>query len=79
MPDTYKEFNLLKKLCPENTALIKDENITQHFSWVNDISYRDPVFDVLQCNESKPGSKGKIENTKFVWITNLNPSFPNFY
>jgi len=78
MPDTYKEFNLLKKLCPENTALIKDENITQHFSWVNDISYRGPVFDVLQCNESKPGSKGKIENTKFVWITNLKVTGDNF-
>ena len=71
MPDTYQEYLSLKKLCPENKAEIKDGNIIQKFSWVNDISYRGPIFDVLECNESKPGSKGKIENTKFVWLTNL--------
>jgi hypothetical protein len=67
MPDTYQEFNLLKNLCPENTALIKDENITQHLSWVNDISYRGSYFDVLELKEYTDEDK----YTKFVWLTNL--------
>ena len=78
MPDTYAEYLCLKDLQPENRAEIKDEDTTQNFSWVNSISYRGPVFDVLECNESKPGSKGEIENTKFVWITNLNVDSNNF-
>ena len=48
MPDTYVEFNHLKSLCTENTVLVKDENTSQHFSWVNDISYRGSYFDVLE-------------------------------
>ena len=78
MPDTYAEYLSLKKLCPENRAEIKDKNIIQNYNWVNSISYRGPIFDVLECNESKPSSKGEIENTKFVWITNLNVDSNNF-
>ena len=74
MPDTYAEFNNLKNLCPENTALIKDENVSQHFSWVNDISYRGSCFDLLELKESK--DEGKY--TKFVWLTNLKVGSNNF-
>ena len=78
MPDTYAEYLSLKKLCPENRAEIKDKNIIQNYNWVNGISYRGPVFDILECNESKTSSKGEILNTRFVWITNLCISKNNF-
>jgi len=71
MPDTYAEYLCLKSLCPENRAEIKDKNIIQNYNWVNCISYRGPVFDVLECNESKTDSKGETENTRFVWATNF--------
>ena len=74
MPDTYAEFNNLKNLCPQNTALIKDENITQLFSWVNNISYRGSCFDVLELRESKDEDK----YTRFVWLTNLKVNDSNF-
>ena len=71
MPKTYEEYLLLKKLQTGNKAEIKNEDIVQSYSWVNGISYRGPVFDVLECNESKVSSKGEILNTRFVWVTNL--------
>ena len=40
-------------------------------------SYRGPVFDVLQCSESKTNSKGERENTRFVWATNFLVSSSN--
>jgi hypothetical protein len=78
MPDTYSEYLSLRKMQQQNRAQIKDLDITQNFSWVNNIDYRGPLFDVLECSESKPGSKGKMENTKFVWITNLKVDSNNF-
>ncbi|MCG2791584.1 MAG: hypothetical protein L6305_07530, partial [Actinomycetia bacterium] len=42
------------------------------------ISYRGPVFDILECNESKVSSKGEILNTRFLWVTNLLVSKNNF-
>ena len=78
MPKTYEEYLSLKKLCPENRAEIKDKNIIQNYNWVNGISYRRPVFDILECNESKVSSKGEILNTRFVWVTNLLVSKNNF-
>ena len=76
MPDTYAEFNQLKSLCKENIALIKNENIAQHFSWVNDISYRGSCFDVLELKEYNYNDNGKY--TKFVWLTNLEVCSNNF-
>jgi len=77
MPDTYREYLCLKSLCPENIKEIKNNNIIQNYSWVNCISYRGPVFDVLQCNESKISSKGEAEDTRFVWATNFLISSSN--
>ena len=71
MPDTYREYLSLKNLCPENIKEIKNNNIIQNYSWVNHISYRGPVFDVLECNESKTDSWGEREDTRFLWATNF--------
>jgi len=78
MPDTYGEYLSLKSWQPENAAEIRREEIIQKFNWVTDIDYRGPCFDVLECNESKPGEKGQIEDTRFVWITNLKIRKSNF-
>ena len=78
MPKTYEEYLSLKKLQTENKAEIKNEDALQSYSWVNGISYRGPVFDVLECSESKASSKGEIVNTRFVWVTNLLVSKNNF-
>lgn len=53
MPDTYSEFENLKKLCSKNTAQVKDGNVIQHFRWVNNVSYRDCPFGVLELKEYK--------------------------
>lgn len=76
MPDTYAEYLCLKSLCPENIKELKNNNIIQNYSWVNCISYRGPVFDVLECNESKTG-KGEREDTRFLWATNFLISSSN--
>lgn len=78
MPDTYAEYLCLKSLCPEKRGEIKDKNIIQNYNWVNGISYRGPVFDVLECNESKTNNRDEIKNTRFVWITNLLVRKRNF-
>jgi hypothetical protein len=64
MPDAYAEFNHLKNLCTENRIEIKNENIIQNFSWVNDISYRGFCFDVVELKEFDSTSDGKYK--KFV-------------
>jgi len=71
MPDTYREYLSLKSLCPQNIKEIKNKNIIQNYNWVNRISYRGPVFDVLECNESKTDSNGEREDTRFLWATNF--------
>ena len=78
MPATYEEYLCLKSLCPENRAEIKDKNIIQNYNWVNCIRYGGPVFDVLQCNESKISSKGEREDTRFLWATNFLVSSSNY-
>lgn len=78
MPDTYCEYLSLKKLQKQNRVEVKSNDTTQNFSWVNDISYKGPFFDVLELNESKILSKGKTTNTKFVWLTNLKVNRTNF-
>ena len=46
MPKTYEECLSLEKL-QKNREEIIDSGIIQKFNWVNDISYRGPVFDIL--------------------------------
>ncbi len=78
MPDTYREYLCLKSLCLENRKEIKNNNIIQNYHWVNRISYRGPVFDVLECNESKTDSEGEREDTRFLWATNFLINSSNY-
>jgi len=79
MKDTYAWYESLKKKeQPENNAKIKNGEITQKFSWATGIKYRGPCFNIMECNERKPGKDGLLENTRFVWITNLPINECNF-
>jgi len=46
MPKAYEEYLSLQRL-QKNREEIIDSGIIQKFNWVNDISYRGPVFDIL--------------------------------
>lgn len=39
MPDTYREYETLKKLQVENKDYVKEDGIIQRYSWVMDIDY----------------------------------------
>ena len=66
MPERYDEFLKLKKLCPQNSLEITDDNAVQKFSWVGDIDHKGNFFDVIELNEIRENSQ-----TRFVWLTNL--------
>jgi hypothetical protein len=78
MPEVYAEYISLKECQQENRAQIKEGDLIQKFSWVTNIDYRGPCFHVLECNETKPGKKGRLETTRFVWITNIDIDKYNF-
>ncbi|MEA3346741.1 MAG: hypothetical protein U9Q21_01470, partial [Candidatus Auribacterota bacterium] len=79
MPETYAWYESLKKKHqPENKSRIKNGKVTQKFNWVTGIKYRGPCLNVLECNERKPGKKGLLTDTRFLWITNLKINECNF-
>ena len=79
MPDTFAWYESLKKKHqPENKATLKNGKVTKRFNWVTGIKYRGPPFNILECNERKPGKNGLLKNTRFVWITNLPVNECNF-
>ncbi|MHB8278990.1 MAG: transposase [Candidatus Humimicrobiaceae bacterium] len=66
MPERYKEFCQLKKLCPENEIEIANDKLSQKYGWVNDIDHKGNFFDVLELEELSIDKK-----TRFVWLTNF--------
>ncbi len=56
LPSVNQEFRNLLPLNQENTKIKRQEGLIQHYSWINDISYRDTVgrvfsLNVLECRE----------------------------
>lgn len=78
MKDVFGEYTALKELSPENTGYYKKGRLTQDYSWVNEIDYNNHKLNVLECSETKPGNKGKLETTKYVWLTNFIPDKSNY-
>jgi len=80
-----EEYEALSKFEPGNRLSLytgKNADIKQDFRWVNDISYVDSdkkthTLSVIECLETKPGENGKLETTKFKWVTNHNVSVKN--
>lgn len=78
MSAVYKDYCGLKLLETKNTARVEKDGITQDFNWVNGIDYDGRKLNVLECNETGPGAKGRIKPTKHVWLTNLKITHDNF-
>jgi len=72
MPATFKEYESLKKISPENALKIENKNLnlTQIYHWVNDIDYKSRLLNVLECEEDK-----FEKSTRFVFLSSfkLNP------
>lgn len=75
MPEVYKEYLSLiecqKMYQDENKKIIEFEDKVKQITWVSDITFAAPCFNVLSCKETKQ-NKGKKETKNFVWLTNFN-------
>ncbi len=75
-----QEYERLKELNPENTfsrTTGKQKQVTQLYSWVNDIAFTDSMqnnhfVNVFECKEFKPTKTGQRTKTKFKYITNFS-------
>jgi hypothetical protein len=79
IPYLQQEFAALWSLTPENSLRFHtgpQREVQQDYRWVNDITYVDSknhthTVGVLECQESKPGTDGQLQTTRFKWITNF--------
>ncbi|MBI4245498.1 MAG: transposase [Planctomycetes bacterium] len=78
MSAVYEEYIALKSLQRENAAQIRDDEIEQNYNWVRELDYEGRPLNIVECNEIKEGKNGKIEDTKFVWLTNLKVEQYNY-
>ncbi len=79
MSATFKEYESLKKISPENALKVERENLTQTYSWVNDIDYKDRLLNVLECQEMEhsPRRKEHEKNTRFVFLSSFKLDIKN--
>ena len=71
LPTVNQEFRNLQSLQQANTKTTHHDRIIQHFTWINDISYRDTrkrdfSLNVLECRE-KTGEK----ETTYRWLSSF--------
>ena len=81
------EFEALTGLQPENRLTFrtgKKAEIEQKYRWVDQISYLDSrkmehTLNVIECLETKPDKDGKVQTTKFKWVTNYKVNSSNVF
>jgi len=78
MPETWNEYVSLQQLQKDNTGEWTDGEVRQQYRWVTDIGFRGPCFNVLQCDEYKPGKDREDKHTPFVWVTNFDIGRHNY-
>jgi len=66
-----QEFRNLKVLHPENTKVIRKDDVLQKYYWCSEIHYkdtqkRDYKLNVLECREKKDGKE-----TKYQWLSSI--------
>ena len=57
MPATWKEYQALKELAPQQRLHDSNEERTLEFSWVNEIGYNGRTLNVLEMTETKGGKQ----------------------
>jgi hypothetical protein len=55
MPATWKEYQALKVLAPQQRLRDSNEERTLEFSWVNEVDYHGRTLNVLEMTETKDG------------------------
>lgn len=79
LPETYQEYEALKKICKENTAKYNYREAPQIYHWVNDINYKfndDYLISALECWEY---DNKKHKWTRYLWITNFRVDKQNYH
>jgi hypothetical protein len=80
LSSVHEEFEALMPLAPEHHLRFQPSDryrVQQDFRWMNDISYldsenREHTVAVLECLETRPDAHGKLQTTRFKWITNFH-------
>lgn len=67
LPKLFREFTVLKDLCPRNRTEHRNGQILQHFAWINDLVYQNHRLSAFECRETRPDGEHY-----FAWITDLN-------
>lgn len=81
LPETYQEYESLKKLCLKNVGEYYDRHRAeqQYYHWVNDINYKLADRHFLNVLECRAMSKKRKETTCYLWLTNFEINQENFH
>jgi len=81
LPETYVEYESLKKRCVAKRGEYETEEEKQRYQWVEGINYKwqDKYFiNVLESIVEKKQSKNNDEITKWLWVTNFDINKSNY-
>lgn len=81
LPETYVEYESLKRRCVDNRAEYETKEEKQRYQWVEGINYKwqDKHFiNVLECVVEKKQSENNDEITKWLWVTNFDINKSNY-
>jgi len=67
LPTAFREFQTLKRHCPENVLETRVNNRYQRLSWVSDLSHEGHTFTAFDCLTYNDDG----EPTYFAWVTEL--------
>lgn len=71
MPATFKEYETLKKLEPQQKTVIHhpQQGLKQTYRWINEIDYKEHRLNALECKEQWKNHTEK--NKRFVFLSSL--------
>ncbi len=67
IPTLFDEFQRLRLQAPENRATFRNSEVSQFFSWVNDLKHEGHTVNVFDCHETPREGNSRY----FAWITNF--------
>jgi len=81
LPETYAEYEALKKISKGNAAPYCYHEVPQFYYWMNDLNYKfkdQYRVNVLECRERNEKKQGK-RWTRYLWLTNYRIGYENFH